>query len=134
MPRVTRRDGRAIEEALAGPTLFDSGVRLDAAVVEATYAVEDSPLLKRLRESGVPQLVDPQTLRFTGERFLAVAQFKRVPYRPATRITASSFTLSDADALARNVMLFEQKDGRELVRDGGVALLRPGSPELVAAQ
>jgi hypothetical protein len=42
MPRVTRRDGRAIEEALAGPTLFDSGVKLDAAVVEATYAVEDS--------------------------------------------------------------------------------------------
>ncbi len=111
MPRVTRRDGRAIEEALAGPTLFDSGVKLDAAVVEATYAVEDSPLLKRLRESGVRQLVDPQTLRFTGERFLAVAQFERVPYRPATRITAGSFTPSDADALARNVMLFEQEVG-----------------------
>jgi hypothetical protein len=79
--------------------------------VEATYAVEDSPLIKRLRESGVPQLVDPQTLRFTGERFLAVAQFERVPYRPATRITAGSFTPSDADALARNVMLFEQEIG-----------------------
>jgi hypothetical protein len=69
MPRVTRRDGRAIEEALAGPTRFDPGVRLDAAVVEATYAVDNPPLLKRLRESGVPQLVDPQTLRLTGERF-----------------------------------------------------------------
>jgi hypothetical protein len=111
MPRVTRRDGRAIEEALAGPTLFDSGVKLDAAVVEATYAVEDSPLLKRLRESGVSQLVDPQTLRFTGERFLTVAQFERVPYRPATRITADSFVPSDADALARDVMLFEQEVG-----------------------
>lgn len=111
MPRVTRRDGRAIEEALAGPTLFDPGVKLDAAVVEATYAVEDSPLLKRLRESGVPQIVDPQTLRFTGERFLTVAQFERVPYRPATRITADSFAPSDADALARDVMLFEQEVG-----------------------
>ncbi|MBA3808935.1 MAG: hypothetical protein H0X28_11185 [Solirubrobacterales bacterium] len=111
LPRVTRRDGRAIEDALAGPTLFDSGVKLDAAVVEATYAVEDSPLLKRLRESGVPQLVDPQTLRFTGKRFLTVAQFERVPYRPATRITADSFTPSDADALAREVMLFEQHAG-----------------------
>jgi hypothetical protein len=68
-PRVIRQDGRAIEGALAGPTLSDSGVRLGAAVVEATYAVEDSPLLKRLRESKVPQLVDAQTLRFTGERF-----------------------------------------------------------------
>jgi hypothetical protein len=111
LPRATRRDGRAIEEALAGPTLFDPGVKLDAAVVEATYAVEDSPLLKRLRESGVSQIVDPQTLRFTGERFLMVAQFERVPYRPATRITADSFAPSDADALARDVMLFEQEVG-----------------------
>lgn len=35
LPRVTRHDGRAIEEALADPTLFDRGVRLEAAVVEA---------------------------------------------------------------------------------------------------
>ena len=111
LPRITRRDGRAIEEALAGPTLFDPGVKLDAAVVEATYAVEDSPLLKRLRESGVPQLIDPQTLRFTGERFLTVAQFEHVPYRPATPIAAASFTPSEADELAREVMLFEQKAG-----------------------
>jgi hypothetical protein len=67
-------------------------------VVEATYAVEDSPLLKHLRESGVSQLVDPQTLRFTGERFLTVAQFERLPYRPATPITADSFAPSNADA------------------------------------
>jgi len=111
LPRVTRRDGRAIEEALAGPTLFDSGVKLDAAVVEATYAAEDSPLLKRLRESGVPQLIDPQTLRFTGERFLTVAEFERVPYRPARPISADSFTPSHADALAHEVMLFEQEAG-----------------------
>jgi hypothetical protein len=108
LPRITRRDGRAIEEALAGPTLFDPGVRLDAAVVEATYAVEDPPLLKRLRESEVPQLVDPQTLRFTGERFQTVAQFERLQYRPAAPLTAESFAPSDATVLAREVMLFQQ--------------------------
>lgn len=111
LPRITRQDGRAIEEALAGPTLFDAGVRLDAAVVEATYAVEDSPLLKRLRESSVPQLVDPQTLRFTGERFLTVTQFERLAYRPVAPITAETFAPSDAIALARGVMLFEQDVG-----------------------
>jgi hypothetical protein len=108
LPRITRRDGRAVEEALAGPTLFSAGVRLDAAVVEATYAVEDPPLLKRLRESHVPQLVDPQTLRLTGERFLTVAQFEHLPYCPATRLTVESFTPSDAATLARGVMLFQQ--------------------------
>jgi hypothetical protein len=40
LPRVTQRDGRAIEQALAGPTLFDRGVKLEGAVVEATYAAE----------------------------------------------------------------------------------------------
>jgi hypothetical protein len=111
MPRVTKRDHRAIEDALAGATLFDAGVKIDSAVVEATYAVEDSPLLKRLRESGVPQLVDPQTLRFTGERFLTVAQFSHVPYRPETPIMAHSFTLADANDLARRVLRFEQGVG-----------------------
>jgi hypothetical protein len=111
LPRVTRRDGRAIEEALAGPTLFDVGVKLNGAVVEATYAAEDSPLLKRLRESGVPQLIDPQTLRFTGERFLSVAQFERLPYRPEVPIVADSLTQADAEALARQVLLFEQQAG-----------------------
>ncbi|MBK5219308.1 MAG: hypothetical protein JJE35_05940 [Thermoleophilia bacterium] len=48
LPRVTQHDGRAIEEALAA-TLFDKGVRLRGAVVEASYAATDPPLLKRLR-------------------------------------------------------------------------------------
>lgn len=30
LPRVTRHDGRAIEEALAGPSLFDVGVNSTA--------------------------------------------------------------------------------------------------------
>lgn len=111
LPRATKRDHRAIEDALAGATLFDAGVKIDAAVVEATYAVEDSPLLKRLRESGVPQLVDPQTLRFTGERFLTVAQFGQVPYRPEKPITAHAFTPADANDLARQVLRFEQGVG-----------------------
>jgi hypothetical protein len=99
LPRVGRHDARAIEEALAGATLFDPGVRLDGSVVEATYAAEDTPLLKRLRESGIPQLVDPQTLRFAGERYLTVSQFERLPYRPPTPITADTFTATQAQAL-----------------------------------
>lgn len=91
LPRVTRHDGRAIEQALAGATLFDPGVRLDGAVIEATYAVGEPPLLKRLRESDVPRLIDPQTLRFTGARFATVAQFEQLPYTPSAPITLEGF-------------------------------------------
>src|SRR3990170_143159 len=78
--RITQHDGRAIEDALAGPTLFEPGVRLRGGVVEATYAAAEPPLLNRLRQDRVPYLVDPQTVRFACERFLQVEQFERLPY------------------------------------------------------
>jgi len=109
LPRVTRRDGRAIEEALAGPTLFNKGVSLAGAVIEATYAATDPPLLGRLREGGVPRLVDPQTTRLTGERFLTIQQFERLPYRTDTPIRVDTPTSSSLAQLARAVMAFEQQ-------------------------
>lgn len=35
LARVTRRDGPAIEKAMAGATLLDPGARLDGVVIEA---------------------------------------------------------------------------------------------------
>lgn len=60
LPRISQHDARAVEDALAS-TLFDSGVQLRAAVVEASYAASDPPLLKRLREERLPRLMEPQT-------------------------------------------------------------------------
>ena len=82
LPRITRRDGRAIESALAGPSLYEAGVQLSGAVVEATFAHQDPPLLRRLRDANVPLLVDPQTVRFTTDAFFGVAQVRGLPYAP----------------------------------------------------
>ncbi len=132
LPRVGRHDGRAIEEALAGATLFDPGVRLDAAVIEATYATEDTPLLKRLRESGIPQLIDPQTLRFIGERYLTVSQFERLPYRPSAPITAETFTAAQAQTLAHGVMSFQQQAGASFYLAAGLPYADDGFAHWVA--
>jgi hypothetical protein len=132
LPRVGRHDGRAIEEALAGATLFDPGVRLDAAVIEATYATEDTPLLKRLRESGIRQLIDPQTLRFVGERYLTVSQFERLPYRPPAPITAEAFTAAQAQTLARDVMSFQQRAGASFYLAAGLPFADDGLARWVA--
>jgi hypothetical protein len=57
LPRVTIRDGRALEEALAGRSLWSpDAVPLSAAVVEASYLVTDRPLIRRLRDAGVELL------------------------------------------------------------------------------
>lgn len=108
LPRVSRHDARAIEEALAA-TLFDKGVRLQAAVVEASYAATDPPLLKRLREDGVKRLVEPQSQRFTTPRFLEVEQLRDLPYAPNEPITAAGFDAARAKELALGALRFAQR-------------------------
>lgn len=109
--RVTTRDGRAIEDALAGATLFDSGARLDGAVIEATYAFDRPPLLKRLGDDRVPRMIDPQTLRFVGGNFLETESLARLPYAPHSRITTETFDAQEAKEMARDVLLYGQERG-----------------------
>jgi hypothetical protein len=107
LPRITQHDGRAIEDALAA-TLFDSGVRLKAAVVDASYAATEPPLLKRLRDEQLPCLMESHTQRFTTGRFLEVDQLAGLPYAPESPITADNFDKAQARELAQGVLRFEQ--------------------------
>jgi hypothetical protein len=110
-PRVSTRDGRVIEEALAGETLFDSGVTLDGAMIEAAYAYDRPPLLKRLADDHVRKLIDPQTLRFAGENFLDTERLTRLPYAPPRVVRPSSFSAADANELAFGVLAYQQDRG-----------------------
>lgn len=121
LPRVTRHAGRVLEEALAPSTLFDQGVQLRGAIVEATYAAEDPAILRRLRAGSVPFLVEPQTLRFTGEAFLATSAFSKLPYTPSSLVTAAAAKAINVDDLARQVLEFEQ-------RHGAAAFISPAWP------
>ena len=112
--RVTRRDGPAIEEAMAGATLLSDGARLDGAVIEAAYAFDRPPLVKRLRDDGVPRMIDPQSLRFVGERYLETDALLRLPYAPRHPITAHEFDAKHADRLARGGLEFAQDRGTDL--------------------
>jgi hypothetical protein len=114
LARVTRRDGPAIEEAMAGATLLSNGARLDGAFIEAAYAYDRPPLLKRLHDDGVPRIVDLQTLRFAGPRYLEIAALSRRPYAPEVPITVDSFTDAAADALARDGLSYAQDRGTDL--------------------
>jgi hypothetical protein len=108
LPRVTRHTSRILEEALAPSTLFDQGVQLRGAIVEATYAAEDPLILRRLRSGSVPFLVEPQTLRFVGEAFLETKAFSELPYTPTEPITAETVDGVDANTFARRILEFEQ--------------------------
>lgn len=119
LPRVTQHDGRAIEEALAA-TLFDQGVRLRAAVVEASYAAAEPPLMKRLREDGITRLVEPQTQRFTTRRFLEVEQLASLPYAPDKPISADDFDSDAAKSMALGALRFEQDQRCEYYLSAGV--------------
>jgi len=111
LPRVTRHGGRALEEALAPSTLFDQGVQLRGAIAEASYAAEDPAILRRLRDSSVPFLIEPQSLRFTGDSFLETANLSQLPYAPAGKVSASTVDDLDTSTFAREVLEFEQRKG-----------------------
>lgn len=123
LPRVTTRDGRAIEEALAPANLLDSGARLDGVVIEASYAFARPPLLKRLREDRVPRIIDPQSLRFTGERLCQTQALMRLPYAPDQPITVGDFDMDRARNLARGSMMFAQDRGTDVHLVPGLALV-----------
>lgn len=120
LPRVTRRDGRTIAEALHGPTLFDRGVRLRGAVVEASYAADAAPLLKRLREEAVPHLIDPQTLRFVGQRYRDVERLRSLPYAPPHVIDSATLAPAACAALAVDVLQFQQDHGASVYLAAGL--------------
>jgi hypothetical protein len=83
LPRIGVRDGRALEQALAGESLWDAGRRpISGAVVEATYAATGPGVLKTLNERHVPFLVDPQTLRFGSPTFQEVGRMSALAYAP----------------------------------------------------
>lgn len=111
LPRVTKQRGRALEQILAGQTLFDGGAELSGAITEASYAATDPLVLRRLRETGVPFLIDPQTLRFCGERFLETDALQGLDYAPSGLITAESSPDLDAREFARRVLDFQQRQG-----------------------
>jgi hypothetical protein len=111
LPRVSRHSGRVLEEALAPSTLFDPAVALRGAVVEATYAAEEPAVLKRLRSASVPFLIEPQTLRLTGEAFLETAAFENLPYASQGLISSDDAIALDSGSLAREVLEFQQEHG-----------------------
>lgn len=110
LPRVTVNDARAIEAAMAGQDLWQSGVELRGAVVEASFARTDPPLLRRLAEGGVPYLIDPQTLRFATPTFTEVAQIRSLPYAPSHAV-GPGLKDSELDTLIRGSLSFQQNAG-----------------------
>lgn len=114
LPRVTTRDHRAIEDALADGTLLTASPDLKGVVIEAAYAAGDPPLLKRLREDGISRIVDPQSLRLTGSRFLEVDALASLPYAPERPILAADLSKSRARDFTRTALEFEQRVGCDL--------------------
>jgi hypothetical protein len=111
LPRVGTYDSRAIELALAGSTLFERGVRLEGALVEASFANREPPLLKRLREDEVPFLVDVQALRFATDAYLDIEAVAGLPFSPDAALTPTSTTPDVEKLLAHGALIFQQRMG-----------------------
>lgn len=111
LPRITRQRGRTMEQLLAGQTLFDEGAELSGAITEAAYAATDPLVLRRLREAGVPFLIDPQSNRFSGERLVETQALLDLDYAPEVPLRADGLADLDARELAMRALAFQQEHG-----------------------
>lgn len=102
-PRVSTYEARVIEQTLAPPSLFSSGLHLLGATVESTFAVGAPPLLDRLSEAGTPYILDPCSLRFRTDAFLDVGSVQKLPYAPGSPISPDSTT----DGLVKETLAFQ---------------------------
>jgi hypothetical protein len=86
-------------------------VELGGAVVEASYAHDDPPLLRRLADRGVPRLIDPQTLRFATDAYLEVDAIARLSYAPSAPFSPLSLQGDAGDEFVAGVLDFEDRHG-----------------------
>lgn len=100
-----------MEQLLAGQTLFDGGAELSGAITEAAYAAIDPLVLRRLREAGVPFLIDPQSNRFSGERLVETQALLDLEYAPKAPLRADELADLDARELAAGALDFQQERG-----------------------
>ena len=118
IPRIGRDNHRALDRALAPPSLFgDEPSEIPWVIVDGAWAKPDTPLLAQLRDLGVKVLVDSQSWRFGDERTWEVAKYASLEHRPSVPLH-----LGDIDALAA----FVEADLRWQLALGADALLLPG--------
>lgn len=117
---------------MAGDTLLGEGARLDGVVIEASYAADRPPLLKRLADDRVPRLIDPQTVRFAGARFLQVPKLAELSYAPDRPITPDEMNAAQSHELARGALAFAQDRGTDAYLAPGVPLLDTNLTEWTA--
>ena len=118
IPRIGRDNHRALDRALAPPSLFgDEPSEIPWVIVDGAWAKPDTALLTQLRNLGTRILVDSQSWRFADERTWEVGKYASLDHRPSAPLD-----LKDTDALAA----FVEADLEWQLALGADALLLPG--------
>lgn len=85
-PRVTAQSWREVERVVSPTFLAPQPLRLQGALIEASLAKREPPILSRMRELGIGYLVDSQSLRFASPAYAGVASLAGLPYAPVEPI------------------------------------------------
>lgn len=91
LPRVTRHDGRSLEQLLSPPELGGTPTPVGGAIIDASYVHLDPPLLVRLADSRIPWVVDSCASRFRSPRYLSIPALSNLPYAPQAPLSTEHF-------------------------------------------
>lgn len=118
VPRIGRNNYRALDRALAPPSLFgDEPSDLPWLILDGAWLKPDLPLLVQLKSLNVRFLVDSQSWRFQDERTWEVAKYASLEHRPSAPLD-----VDDTDAFVE----FVEADLEWQRTLGADALLLPG--------
>ena len=118
VPRIGRENYKALERALAPPSLFgDEPSDVPWVIVDGAWATPDTPLLSHLRALGAHILVDTQGWRFGDERTQRVRKYARLEHRPAAPLSIDAVD---------DYVEFIHADVEWQLKLGADALLMPG--------
>lgn len=127
VPHVSVHEGRGLEQLLAE----HRSAPLGGAIIEATYAAADPPLLPRLRGLRIPYGIDPQSIRFESPRYLGIQALAGLPYAPARPLLRHTRS-KPIDAMVRTALQFQARHEVDVYLTPTLPMHRPTLPAVQA--
>lgn len=127
IPHVSIHEGRGLEQLLAEHDTPPLG----GAVVEATFAATDPPLIPRLRGLRIPYTLDPQTIRFSSPRYLTIESLATLPYAPRSPV-GQHVANAVVEEMIRGALDFQALNEVDVYLTPTIPMLKPTLPAVKA--
>lgn len=110
IPRIHRGNHKAVDRAIAHPSIYAGPLELPWVVAEAPWVCADPPLMRQLRDRGVKVVVDTQAWRYREIETFKTDKYRAVPYAPPDPLQS----ISDIEKYLPRDLAFQAAKGADV--------------------